>query len=232
MANEYAVDTKDRMLDLSDARMANIVGITLIAITSDGYVLFVRQTARNSVLPKGIAASSSGSLDWADATRVNKQVQSDKRVTLQDVVFEGMLRELLEESQVRPEEVVSTSRHIIGYFRWLSRGAKPEFTGIARLCVDLAALEQRNVHGVEKNYTDARLAVPVGLLLSSANSWHDAQATLYDALYQQLSQPGFYLSGERKVPIGVSSIAAWCAAADFVAAHPEYVQNSWRNDEV
>lgn len=45
-------DATGEILGLSDARMANIVGITLVAITSDGPVLFVRQTARNSVLPK------------------------------------------------------------------------------------------------------------------------------------------------------------------------------------
>lgn len=69
VAHEYAVDASGRILGLSDARMANIVGITVFAITADEQVLFVRQTARNSVLPKGFVASASGSLDWADATR-------------------------------------------------------------------------------------------------------------------------------------------------------------------
>lgn len=55
MAHEYAVDATGEVLGLSDVRMANIVGITLVAITAAGQVLFVRQTARNSVLPRGFA---------------------------------------------------------------------------------------------------------------------------------------------------------------------------------
>lgn len=64
-------------------------------------------------------------------------------VVLLDVLFKGMLRELLEESQVRRGESVEGSQYVTGHFRWFTRGAKPEFTGVVRLNVTLADFERR-----------------------------------------------------------------------------------------
>lgn len=136
-----------------------------------------------------------------------------------------MLRELLEESQVRRDEIVEGSEHITGYFRWLSRAAKPEFTGVVGLTVTLAELEGRKVKGAEKNYTAGRYSVPVGLLQEAAGSWSQGQEDLYTALHDQLPE-GQRSQLTRRVPIGVSSIAAWCAAADFLVAHPQYLDGA------
>lgn len=223
VAHDYAVDTTGKILSLSDARMANIVGISLLAITADRQVLFVRQTERNSVLPKGFAASSSGSLDWADTKNVKQRAEfTGQSVLLRDVLFEGMLRELYEESQVRRSEIVEGSQHVTGYFRWLRRGAKPEFTGIVRLNVTLADLTGRRIKGTEKNYTAGRFAVPVSILEQAAETWTQDQPDLYTALHSQLPE-GQQPDAGKRVPIGVSSIATWCAAADFLAAHPNYL---------
>ena len=225
VAHDYAVDSTGKILGLSDARMANIVGISLLAITADGQVLFVRQTERNSVLPRGFAASSSGSLDWADAKKVQSRAHArGQNVLLRDVLFEGMLRELYEESQVHRSEVIHESRYLTGYFRWLRRGAKPEFTGIVRLSVTLAELNERKVKGSEKNYTAGRFAVPVGLLEQAAKSWTQDQPALYDALHAQLPADQQPSPGHR-IPIGVSSMATWCAAADFLETNPTYLSN-------
>jgi len=203
--------------------MANIVGISLLAITADRQVLFVRQTERNSVLPKGFAASSSGSLDWADTKNVKQRAEfTGQSVLLRDVLFEGMLRELYEESQVRRSEIVEGSQHVTGYFRWLRRGAKPEFTGIVRLNVTLAELTGRRVKGTEKNYTAGRFAVPVSILEQAAETWTQDQPDLYTALHSQLPE-GQQPDAGKRVPIGVSSIATWCAAADFLSAHQSYL---------
>lgn len=225
VAHDYAVDSTGKILSLSDARMANIVGISLLAITADGQVLFVRQTERNSVLPKGFAASSSGSLDWADAKKVQSRAHARRgTVLLRDVLFEGMLRELFEESQVHRSEVIDDSRYVTGYFRWLRRGAKPEFTGIVRLTVTLAELNGRRVKGTEKNYTAGRFAVPVSLLQQAAGGWTQNQPELYEALHAQLPEYQRPTVGHR-IPIGVSSMATWCAAADFLDAHPSYLSD-------
>lgn len=226
VAHQGAVDAGGELLGLSDACMANIVGISLMAITADGQVLFVRPSGRKSVLPNGFAASSSGSLDWADARRVQQRADgTDRSVVLRDVLFAGMLRELLEESQVRRDEIVEGSEHVTGYFRWLSRAAKPEFAGVVRLTVTLAELEGRKVKGAEKNYTAGRYSAPVGLLQEAAGSWSQSQEDLYTALHDQLPEgQRSQLTG--RVPIGVSSIAAWCAAADFLVAHPQYLDGA------
>lgn len=87
-----------------------------------------------------------------------------------------MLRELLEESQVRRDEIGKGSQHVTGYFRCLSRGAKPEFTGVVRLNVTLPDLERRRVKGAEKKYIADRFAAPVRLLQEAAGMWSLDQA--------------------------------------------------------
>lgn len=91
----HVVDAQGRLMSLGQARVANIVGIWLIALTSDGRVVLVVQTAENSVTPGGVAASSSGSLDWAD-------VVGHGPAGLCEVLMRGMLRELHEEAAVAP----------------------------------------------------------------------------------------------------------------------------------
>lgn len=208
---EYAVDLDRRVLQLDYADMANIVGITLVAITSDDRVVMVKQSERNSVLPGGYTVSASGSLDWADVRRVAKRADGTPR--LLDALMEGMLRELEEESQVRPDEVIPGSRRITGYFRWLSRGAKPEFTGLVRLAVSSATLQTRSVRGDEKLYTDGHAMLPAELLRQTPDDWSDRLAHV---------QPALGGSADRPVVIGASGVAAWFAAAEYLKANPDY----------
>ena len=44
-----------------------------------------------------------------------------------------MQRELCEETGIRPDEIRSTI--VVGFARWLERGAKPEFSGLTALSV-------------------------------------------------------------------------------------------------
>ncbi len=236
VARDYAVDSVGRMFTLGDSRMANIVGVTIFAITSDQQVIFVKQSQKNSVLPGGFVASASGSLDWADARRVvarQKQAQkalqrqgathspeldsvaSDTTVTLQEVVLEGMLRELKEESQVHSSDVLPGTAVVTGYFRWLSRGAKPEFTGLVRLRVSAAELAARSVRSDERLYTDDHEQVPLACLLAAAGSWDSAQESLFAHLRGD--------NTEFPIAFGASSAAAWCAAADYLQANPDYL---------
>lgn len=200
LSGAYATDQYRRILTLEDAGMANIVGVTILAITSDDRLIFVRQSNRNSVSPGAFAASASGSLDWADvlaatagdpgrdarlATLQRSGVPTD---SLHAVVLYGMLRELEEESAVRPEEVDVDSLHVTSYFRWLSRGAKPEFSGIARLTCSSVELKERQLDAEESIVTSGHTYVSADVLREAAASidpsrpWAPDLAALVTAL--------------------------------------------------
>ncbi len=224
---EAAVDLDRRILQLDYSKMANIIGITLVAITSDQKVVMVRQGAHNSVTPGAFALSSSGSLDWKDVTRVQKRrgsatATSQVGPSLHDVLMEGMLRELREESLVEPREVVSESAEITGYFRWLSRGAKPEFTGIVRLSASSTDLMKRSVRGAERLYTDSHAFVPVELLTAAGQGradWEEPLKPLRECLVAAV--PG--IEHWSDVSFAASGAAAWLAARDFVRANGSYL---------
>lgn len=187
---EAAADLERRILQLDYSKMANIIRITFVAITSDQKVVMVRQGAQNSVTFGAFALSSSGSLDWKNVTRVQKGRQTTKATShvgpsLHDVLMEGMLRELHEESLAEPREVISQSAEITGYFRWLSRGAKPEFTGIVRLSVSSTDLMKRSVRGAERPYTDSHAFIPVESLTTAGQSrvdWEEPLKSLRECL--------------------------------------------------
>ncbi|NLT31237.1 MAG: hypothetical protein GXX86_12425 [Propionibacterium sp.] len=213
----HVVDTRRRILSLEQARVANIVGITIMAITADEQVLFVRQSMRNSVQPGWFAASASGSLDWRDVV-LQAKAAAPAAPTLAKVLMHGMLRELEEESRVRPEDVLAGSERITGYFRWLNRSAKPEFSGLVRLTVPLAELERRSITSAERPFTDGHAAIGVQHLLTDRpQGWSDDCAGMLAALNRDQPNP---------TPIGTSTRATWQAAADYLADNPDYLTRS------
>lgn len=201
-----AVDTRRRILPLDQSRMAHIVGITIFAITSDDQLIFVKQSRHNSVQPDGFAASASGSLDWADV----RQCEGN----LFDALMTGMMRELDEESCVQASDVIPGSARITGYFRWLSRGTKTEFSGLVRLRVTAEELLSRRISGEEKTYTSGHGVVPLSLLLADRGElgWEAPVDDLQAAL-----------GGGAGLVLGTSTMATWHAAADYLEANPEYL---------
>lgn len=112
--------------------LSNHIGVSMLAKTKDGYLICWGQNARAQQNVGEIVPTASGSLDWKDLKRSPKS-------ELLSIVRYGMARELHEESslgkalaKVRIEELVDDVS-VIGYFRWLVRGGKPEFIGIGRV---------------------------------------------------------------------------------------------------
>ncbi|WP_150119355.1 hypothetical protein [Enteractinococcus helveticum] len=215
-------DQHDQVLSLSESGLANIIGITVFAITADGYVLFVQQGSANAVQSCGYAASGSGSLDWDDVgTASGAARRANKHMSLHELLMTGMCRELAEESQVDANEIVDGSEVVTGFFRWLSRGAKPEFTGLVKLRATMGDLIDRQPDAQEKQYTAGRGWVPIGVLLDDADTWD----VRHDGLRQSLARPQGDTSDTHDVVIGVSTMAAWCAAADYIAANRQYLDD-------
>lgn len=218
--HQHLFDNDGDVLNLVSSGLANMVGISVLAITADGYVLFVQQGAANSVQSSGYAASGSGSLDWSDTVAVQKRCRKrGDTMTLHELLTAGMQREMREESQVHRDEIVDGSQVVTGYSRWLSRGAKPEFSGLVKLSVTMADLIDRAPGTDEAQYSVGRGWVPVEVLLADADTWGER----HDALRRSLARHHGDTSSPEELVLGVSTMAAWCAAADYVAANRGYI---------
>jgi 8-oxo-dGTP pyrophosphatase MutT (NUDIX family) len=140
---------------LAESSLADVIGISTLAMTSDGALVLVRQSSRNVASPLLLAPSGSGSLDPRDLSQ-------DKTGTLQNIVRHGMERELCEETGIRPDEIRNTA--VVGFARWLERGAKPEFFGVTELSVTVEDLvKRRRLASDEQLYSAGTFTQPVDI---------------------------------------------------------------------
>ncbi|MEV0282850.1 MULTISPECIES: hypothetical protein [unclassified Kribbella] len=125
-----------RLIPLTATELGNQVGVSTVALTSDGWMVLVHQGVGSRSSAGLVAPSGSGSLEPLD-------VEGRDRLT--DVVAAGMERELREElglvSAAMREVPIETT--VLGYGRWLEKGAKPEFYGVSRIQAQLRELDVR-----------------------------------------------------------------------------------------
>lgn len=142
LRRKYLYDTDRRLIPLASSELANIVGVSTLAISADRQVLIVDQSSRNHSSQGLKAPSGSGSLEMRD--------QSDD---LAAFVLNGANRELEEETGVTEDMIASS--HLLGFGRWLERGAKPEFFGVTLLTGTAESVDRarRQVARSETQYT-------------------------------------------------------------------------------
>ncbi len=159
--------TDKTLKPIATSLMNNHIGISTLAITSDGFVCLWRQGDGNQIAEGKVVATGSGSLDDDDLT---------PSLDLIDTLRTGMARELREESseqgqQFNSDPVLET--RITGYFRWVKRGGKPEFVGISRLRIPKSELNPNNSEVEAPEF--AGLEFP-------ARSWKELRQSLRDTL--------------------------------------------------
>jgi hypothetical protein len=127
--------------DLHDSNLNNHVGVTTLGITSDCCFVIWQQGNRVVEGPGKVIATASGSVDFADWDGAS----------LKETLQRAIAREFAEETKsgglfagVDASTLVHRT-HVIGFFRWLQRGGKPEFLAISRLQVDSASLRPDGV---------------------------------------------------------------------------------------
>ncbi|MET7969138.1 hypothetical protein [Micromonospora sp. NPDC005305] len=145
----YAED--GRLLTLTESRLANVIGVSTLAVTKDRKLVLGWQQPKATVSGGGLAApAGSGSVDLID---VHDRPAGESFV---DFLAAAMRRELMEESHLAPHQLGRT--WVLGYFRWLNRGAKPEYVGLTMLDVSSDDLHGTDVRLVETPYVQ-RLTV-------------------------------------------------------------------------
>ncbi|AKL95037.1 hypothetical protein CACET_c15880 [Clostridium aceticum] len=126
----FPINLKDRnnltLYEITKARMNNHIGISTIGFTNDNYLIIWKQNQRTQINSDLFVPTGSGSCDLKD-------LQSND---FNQVIINAMQRELWEESGKdllsKSYKDVGTTK-ILGFFRWIRRGGKPEFVGITKL---------------------------------------------------------------------------------------------------
>ena len=120
------------LLDLSESKCSNHIGISTLAFTNDGKMVVTVQSVESAQSAELLAPSGSGSADLEDL--------KEKPDTFQSFITSAMKRELLEECALinDADDVVKT--RLIGFARLLNRGGKPEFFGVSFLNVPFDSL--------------------------------------------------------------------------------------------
>lgn len=107
---------------LEKSVMSDHIGISTLAVTTDGYVIILHQNDKALTSTDRLTPSGSGSVDFSDL-----RPDSDFRETLKAAAE----RELREETNLPAGRIGHTE--VIGFYRDLGRGGKPEFCCLTRL---------------------------------------------------------------------------------------------------
>jgi hypothetical protein len=185
---DLLTSTNGQLCTLAESALADCIGISTIAFTADNALVVTRQTSRNVASPQLLAPSGSGSLDPRDLGPAST-ARPRREETLQDIVRRGMERELQEETGIRQDEVLRTK--VIGFARWLERGAKPEFFGVTELSATSADLkQQRRMTSDERLYTDGTFTLRIDLPELSRELAGGADLLLAPSLPQRIKEQG------------------------------------------
>jgi 8-oxo-dGTP pyrophosphatase MutT (NUDIX family) len=161
LAREFMLDSRSHLLPLADSLLANVVGVSTLGASEDGFALLVQQTQANSASGGLLAPSGSGSLEMRDGVDGG---------SLRALIEAGATREMREETGIPSARIGQT--HLTGYGRWLERGAKPEFfafTALKGRRQDLESELQR-VRRDERRYTGGVEWCPVPVLLEAVST--------------------------------------------------------------
>lgn len=151
----YVLDRDGRISALQDSNVANILGITVVAITADDKIVMVRQGIQNSVAGASWAVGGSGSVEQRDlsdyldakasqiresegelspkARRLRSKLSADHHLDFFALLLTTVRRLLKDEASVDPETIVDSSFRVTAYSRWAQRGYKPEISAFIAL---------------------------------------------------------------------------------------------------
>ena len=158
-----------QMLPIGSGRCVQMVGVSTLAMTKDGFIVLLTQSEKAMGSPGRIAPSGSGSADWKDYTlSENKDLLSVVKVAMQRELYEELR---IKEAGYREISGIANTR-VLGYFRWIAKCGSPEFYGITSLDLDFADLdfERKEINKIEGTY-----AARIYDLIQAAEKWMQSE---------------------------------------------------------
>lgn len=122
-------DDENVLKDITTSSMNNHIGASTLAFTKDNYIVFWAQNLKAQTNKDLLMPTGSGS------TNADDLVDND----LSKTITKTMERELYEESSLLKKKITCKTK-ITGFYRWINRGGKPEFTGISKLNCSIQSL--------------------------------------------------------------------------------------------
>ncbi len=111
------------LTDISSSSMNHHVGCSTLGFTKDNNFVIWIQSNTNQFSSGLLIPTGSGSANASDVMDNN----------FQKTIIYTMERELKEESSINKSPSGQYKTMILGFYRWVSRGGKPEFVGITKL---------------------------------------------------------------------------------------------------
>jgi hypothetical protein len=132
-------ESNGRLMEIGATDLSNHIGVSLLARTQDGILWGWQQSKRSQQSTRKRVPGGSGSLDWRD-------IRNAKEKDLLGIIRFGMVRELCEESKLsrKRKREIASGLLVIGYYRWLQRGGKPEFIGVGNAPYDYNELSPQS----------------------------------------------------------------------------------------
>lgn len=119
----------DFIKSLGSSDFSDHIGVSTLLLSNDGYVFVFRQAGNAGYNANYFMPTGSGSMDYSDFKSGED---------LRQMIIRGAERELAEESSLKKllgsegfVSLISTS--VIGYYRDMERGGKPEFCCLSRI---------------------------------------------------------------------------------------------------
>ena len=127
---------------LENSILSNHIGVSSLLVTKDMLTVLLVQNAKAAYNKNKIVPTCSGSVDYQDVIE-NRNL----RENLRDVIIHAAERELREEIALDinalRDKKIKVETKIIGYYRDLSRGGKPEFCCVTEIQTVRAMLDIR-----------------------------------------------------------------------------------------
>lgn len=140
------IDRHDKLRTFGASWLLNAIGVSVMAITTDGHFVVVMQSANNDSSMGLYAPTGSGSLEPQD-------YQGEVTLPASKLFANGAMREAAEESAITHEDVEEVLT--LGFGRWLEKAAKPEVFLVAFLSIDSHAVRRKRVPTPDRPYTSS-----------------------------------------------------------------------------
>lgn len=155
----------DPIKELGESDFSDHIGVSTILLTRDNYFYILRQAENTGYNANRFMPTGSGSVDFKDYKKTDD---------LRQIIIRAAERELSEESSIkrlmgRDNFDGEVHTNVIGYYRDMERGGKPEFCCVSLINMDVNEVSEFIHPNINEIAHNSRIAI----LFSNTNQWND-----------------------------------------------------------